>query len=329
MNLLKAFMLCESLWENATDDYNKALATVEVKGNYYKFVTPFMRVSELTKEDFSKAGIYLWQRLPQENLAPAYYVGQAKNLYGRTLQHVNPAKQDSVALHAAIKKYGLDKFVFAVIEFCDAEKLNDRECFWIKELNTYLDKHDYNLTPGGDGGRGLWKVTPEMFEQIMEQLQKTDWPFSKIGKYWGLDRTTIGKLNTGSFEYTKELIKELNIDIKFPVRSEEEIQRISKEASAAGNEKQSKAWRLVLTHSCLNDAGEVVQTGTENLGTFVGNKAAWEEICKKERSDYNTSEEDLRRVHATFRKGNRAAACFGRLTSRQYTRRYTLEKLED
>ena len=217
-DFLKTYNEIDCLWEDTSVEQKPSVATT-VKGQQYKFITSFMPAEHLTKEDFSRSGIYIWQRLPQKNKAPAYYVGKAKNLYERTKQHIKPGEQDSVALHAALKKYGLDKFVFAVIEFCTIEKLNDRERFWIKELNTYLDKQDYNLTPGGDGGRGLWKVTPEMFEQIIDQLQNSTLTFHEIGDIWGLHPTTIGDINKGRFEYVKELLSASNIDITFPIRS--------------------------------------------------------------------------------------------------------------
>lgn len=50
------------------------------------------------------------------------------------------------------KKYGTqfirDNFIKEIIEYCDLNILNEREIFWIKYYNTYLD--GFNLTEGGD-----------------------------------------------------------------------------------------------------------------------------------------------------------------------------------
>ena len=342
MNVLQVFEKCNNLWEDTavldkpsvaddmlTHALNKdAKSDVTIKGQTYEFLTPFMPVEELTKEEFSRPGIYIWQRLPQDDRVPAYYVGKALNLYARTRQHIQPGKQDSVALHAAVKKYGTRRFMLSIIEFCDKEELNDRERYWIKELNTYLDPKDYNLTPGGDGGRGLWKVTPEMFEQIVAQLRDTSdtaLTFREIGEYWGLDRTTIGKINVGHFEYTKDL----GVDIEFPIRSKEVIQRMSQDVAAKTHEKQAKAWNLILTHSRLDKDGKtVIQTGIENLGTFVGKSAAWDKVCEVERTMYNTSEDVLSKKLLTFRKGNRGTACFEPLNLKKFARKYTLEEIK-
>lgn len=325
-DFLKTYNEIDCLWEDALGEPTPSAVTT-IKGQQYKFITSFMPAEQLTKEDFSRPGIYVWQRLPQENKASAYYVGKSKNLYERTKQHIKPGEQDSVALHAALKKYGLDKFVFAVIEFCTIEKLNDRERFWIKELNTYLDKQDYNLTPGGDGGRGLWKVTPEMFEQIVDQLQNSPLTFHEIGDYWGLDSTTIGDINKGRFAYIKELANILNIELTLPIRSKDSIQRITKDTMKKVHDKQAKTWNLIVTFSHLSTDGQaVLKTGSKNLGRFTGKEAVWDRICEIEREDYGTTDEEFTRAYSTFKKGNRPVACFGRLTAKKFARRYTIEE---
>ena len=325
-DFLKIYNEIDRLWEDTPAAHTSAVVAT-IKGKQYKFLTSFMPVEKLAKEEFSRSGIYVWQRLPYENKPPAYYVGKAKNLYDRTQQHIKPGEQDSVALHAALKKYGLDKFVFAVIEFCAVGELNDRERFWIKELNTYLDNQDYNLTPGGDGGRGLWKVTPEMFEQIIDQLQNSTLTFREIGDHWGLHYTTISDINKGRFEYIKELISASNINIAFPIRSKDSIQRITKDTMGKVHDEQAKAWNLIVTYNRLSDDKQaVIKTGSENLGVFLGKAAAWDKICEIERLDYNTTDEEFTRASLTFKKGNRPVACFGRLTAKKFARRYTIEE---
>jgi group I intron endonuclease len=78
------------------------------------------------------------------------YVGISKNIKQRWNAHLS-ANGSAPALHAAIKKYGKDNFVFSQI--CDAfdfEAACDIERLLIKQHNT---KHPngYNLTDGGEG----------------------------------------------------------------------------------------------------------------------------------------------------------------------------------
>jgi group I intron endonuclease len=84
------------------------------------------------------------------------YVGIAKDLKRRWHQHIS-ANGSAPALHAAIKKYGKDGFIFSHI--CDAfdfEAACDLERMLIQQHNT-KSPYGYNLTDGGDGvvGRAL------------------------------------------------------------------------------------------------------------------------------------------------------------------------------
>jgi len=78
------------------------------------------------------------------------YVGLTKNLDCRFKQHTS-ANGSAPALHAAIKKYGADKFIFSHI--CDAfnfEAACDLERMLIQQHNTKAP-YGYNLTDGGEG----------------------------------------------------------------------------------------------------------------------------------------------------------------------------------
>lgn len=49
----------------------------------------------------------------------------------------------------AFHKYGVDNFIFEVLEECKQEELNEKEQYWIKYFDTF--ENGYNLTLGGDG----------------------------------------------------------------------------------------------------------------------------------------------------------------------------------
>jgi len=58
-----------------------------------------------------------------------------------------------ISINNAIKKYGKENFQKEVLEVCENEEvLNEREKFWIKELNTTNRKIGYNIAEGGNGG---------------------------------------------------------------------------------------------------------------------------------------------------------------------------------
>ena len=80
------------------------------------------------------------------------YVGQTTNkLSTRWLSHCRPNSY-CVRLSRAIQKHGKDAFEIAVLEVCETiDQLNEREIYWIKELNT-LSPNGYNLNSGGKNG---------------------------------------------------------------------------------------------------------------------------------------------------------------------------------
>lgn len=79
------------------------------------------------------------------------YVGKTKQkLEKRIAQHKFNSKKGSIGIGAAIRKYGLENFSVEVIETCPLDQLNEREVFWICELDSKAP-NGYNLTDGGEG----------------------------------------------------------------------------------------------------------------------------------------------------------------------------------
>ena len=76
------------------------------------------------------------------------YVGQTtKPLNIRLNQH----KCCNLHIDRAIREYGRENFTVDVLETCPVEQLNEREKFWIIELNCKYP-NGYNYTDGGEGG---------------------------------------------------------------------------------------------------------------------------------------------------------------------------------
>lgn len=83
------------------------------------------------------------------------YVGQSINIEHRWYQHKWEAIAEeypmyNYTIHKAFRKYGIDSFIFEIIEECEKEKLNERECYWIDFFDTF--HNGYNETSGGEGG---------------------------------------------------------------------------------------------------------------------------------------------------------------------------------
>jgi len=70
----------------------------------------------------------------------------------------------------SIKKYGKKKFKIEVLEQCEStQQLNQREIYWIKEINT-LYPNGYNLTEGGEGASG--RIISDETKKKMSEAQK-------------------------------------------------------------------------------------------------------------------------------------------------------------
>lgn len=93
------------------------------------------------------------------NINDKIYIGQTStSLAERWYQHLSKTrhKEDNSIVHKAIDKYGVEHFSILCVENIDANsfnslknKLNEREKYWIDELNT-ISPNGYNILYGGE-----------------------------------------------------------------------------------------------------------------------------------------------------------------------------------
>ena len=84
-----------------------------------------------------------------------FYVGKTTQSMTKRLADHNYntkyEKSKDTHLCRAMRKYGTDAFIIEALESnIPEENLNEREIYWIEELNPH-----YNMTPGGDGVTGV------------------------------------------------------------------------------------------------------------------------------------------------------------------------------
>lgn len=86
-----------------------------------------------------------------------FYIGKTvKTVEERFKQHIRCAKRGvNRKLYDAMNHYGIDQFVFYVIEdnIQSEDVLNEREIYWITKLNAI--ENGYNMAEGGDGGASI------------------------------------------------------------------------------------------------------------------------------------------------------------------------------
>lgn len=111
-----------------------------------------------------------------------FYIGRTsyEKLYMRKATHKWYANNTNTNLPFpnAIRKYGVDGFIWEILEECDNDKAGQREIFWIKEL-----KPHYNATLGGDGGT-LGRKCPEHVKEATRQSRIISVKDRKTGKIY-------------------------------------------------------------------------------------------------------------------------------------------------
>lgn len=98
------------------------------------------------------------------------YIGQTQDLSNREKVHFVRLKggyHENRKLQNAVNKYGLENFKFEILERCDVELLDERECYYIDFYDSL--NNGYNLNIGGGSCRG-YKHTPEEIHK-MRQIQ--------------------------------------------------------------------------------------------------------------------------------------------------------------
>lgn len=109
------------------------------------------------------------------------YVGQSIHIHARICEHRIAARRgDKSHLYDAMRRYGADAFVCAVLEECAPARLDEREALWMAEFDCRNPERGYNLMPAGQRGRVMdeamrrrmserarsYKATPETIEKM-------------------------------------------------------------------------------------------------------------------------------------------------------------------
>jgi group I intron endonuclease len=139
---------------------------------------------------------------------PKVYIGKTIEPEKRWWQHQNDAKNGSrLAIHRAMRKYGIEFAIFEIISTCLSEDFADEvEISFIKQYNSF-GANGYNMTPGGEGclsgsNHPMWgkRITEETRRKRSISLSGKrnpnfgkfgeDSPNSKIWQIWFVDTSS-------------------------------------------------------------------------------------------------------------------------------------------
>lgn len=170
------------------------------------------------------------------------YIGQSIDIEARWKRHICDYKNDSKnnKFYNAIKKYGLDNFVFSII--CEVPKsaLDEYEISYINYYDTV--KNGYNSREGGVKGspslesnikNSLSNTGKKRSEKTKQNLSK-----AKKGKMCGKDNHFYGKTHTEETKKKMKLVgKSFEVDGEF-------FNTIIEYAEKLGIERHTAARRL-------------------------------------------------------------------------------------
>ena len=118
------------------------------------------------------------------------YIGKSIDINDRWIRHRSRAFQENdnsynSYFYRAIRKYGLENFIFEVLEECDPSQLDEKEKYYISIYDSYFKNNNgYNMTLGGDG------ILKKDYSVVCN-LWNDGLTISDIAKYIGGTRNTV------------------------------------------------------------------------------------------------------------------------------------------
>ncbi len=121
-----------------------------------------------------KSGIYRITNLINGKI----YIGRSVNLKSRKSKH--KTKISNTIISRAIQKYGHDNFLFEVIEYCEIDKLVEREGYYLDLLQPFRENNGYNIIKDSSIGGWLGMFhTPETKIKMSKSKKGTYIPWNK------------------------------------------------------------------------------------------------------------------------------------------------------
>lgn len=170
------------------------------------------------------------------------YIGQSIDIKARWRNHRNSTSD--YALYRAFRKYGIDNFKFEVIEECNVDQLNERECYWINYYDSYFN--GYNETLGGNNGGG--NLSKESVKRIIDLLLAGENTNVEIGEMVGVSDNMVSAINVGRSWRQP--------DLTYPLRPHRVIKKIED-----GKEVIKKVMDST-THYCARCGVQITHTAT-------------------------------------------------------------------
>lgn len=210
------------------------------------------RPRELPNYDFS--GIYQLKN----TINGKTYIGQAQNILNRFNEHRRNRNGHLIYrdcyLYRAIKKYGWNKFEISVLERVDdIVLLNEREIFWINELDP-----EYNMKDGGDCARG-WHHTDESKRKMSETKAKLY--LGKNNPFFGKTHSEETKKKIAASSKNRKFSEESKIKMRAWYKPELFYKRVGKFDKETDN--------LICEYNSVKEAASAVNVSQSNMSAHL------------------------------------------------------------
>ena len=154
--------------------------------------------------------IYGWYNI----LTDMWYIGQTIRPEARFKTHIDWAinKKDNNRFHNALRKYGLDNFIYCVLEDnVLKENLNLKEIEWIEYYDSYYC--GYNLTSGGDTN---YMISKEIRRKLSESHKgKKPWNSGKTNIYSDETKRKQSESHKGKIPWNRRAVSKYDLNGNF------------------------------------------------------------------------------------------------------------------
>lgn len=124
------------------------------------------------------------------------YIGQSCHIKQRWQEHkrISRRKNSTQKLYIAFNEYGLENFLFEIIELCPKEELLKREEYYINFYQSSLDEKGYNMKKKGCFNQ--W-ISDSTVEGICKDLQNLEMTRNEIAQKWKVSPCYVSNVNKG------------------------------------------------------------------------------------------------------------------------------------
>lgn len=149
------------------------------------------------------------------------YIGQSVDIDRRYKEH-RFRTDENTYFHDELKYYGFHNFDFCMLEECSISDLNEREIYYINELNTIFP-YGYNMTPGGASPHTNRLKSVNDVDAIISYLKDDKLTNGEIGEIFGISDQMVSNINRGKC-WRRD-------DISYPIRDGRRISRLNLRSS--------------------------------------------------------------------------------------------------